>query len=242
MCGSRDLTFEHIPPESCLNSEPVQDWDWPGVMSKFRNAKKYRRALGRYSLCRNCNNSLGSSSIPEQKRFTLRAQELISRSPGHPEVEAPIDLQPRLLARQLATMAVAMGSFEYHEHSWFQQLVQTARGLRLQQGEIGFWVYLNPTKHVRLVSGPTLEMTFGNGWRPSVLCEISRYPLGYVIMWDSDATRAYARALGLTSFTWCLEPTQPPEVRRTFRLRKFAPVSFTPLEYEGFNASFRDWA
>lgn len=242
MCGSTNLTFEHIPPKSCLNSEPVQDWDWPGVMSKFRGTVKYRRALGRSSLCKSCNNNLGSRSIPEQKRFTLRAHELISRSSGHPEIEATIELQPGQLVRQLATMAVAMGSFEYHKHQWFQHLIEIAKGSRRQPGDVGFWIYLNPTSHVRLVSGPTHETTFGNGWRPTVVCEISRYPLGYVMMWDSDATKAYARALGLTPFTWCLDPNLPPVVNRQVRLRKLAPASFAPLEYEGFNAQLRDWA
>lgn len=69
ICGkTRTLTFEHIPPKSAFNNQPVKQynvfnsfgtsnkpWDFDGL--KYINAQKGK---GFYSLCRECNNNTGA--------------------------------------------------------------------------------------------------------------------------------------------------------------------------------------
>ena len=68
LCGKRTiLTFEHVPPQSVFNNQPVKQYDGNEVLKRipaFENGKiRYKnmqRGSGGYFLCESCNSYTGA--------------------------------------------------------------------------------------------------------------------------------------------------------------------------------------
>lgn len=69
------LTYEHLPPESCFNSERVKEIEFKKFIiidGKNFNGMEYlgkQKGAGEYSLCEECNNKMGKLYVDEFKKW-----------------------------------------------------------------------------------------------------------------------------------------------------------------------------
>lgn len=242
LCPSNNLTFEHIPPRSSCNDTPARDWVQDGTFANHRGLTKLRKGLGKYSLCEDCNNNIGSRYAKHFKSWTQQALELVQQSNGYEYASRNFAIRPYYIAKQLALMAVAMGHEDYKDKPWFQniQSIASNENEHVRPTEFTFWSYLVSTDHVRL-AGISTYASRGYFQNPLVYCEIARRPLGYVIFWDSAVSRIFAKSTGMVCLDRFFDIPDKIELNYKLKMRKLRPKSFAALEYEGVTSSIDHW-
>lgn len=243
LCNSSDLTFEHIPPQSSFNNTPVKDWVDDGVFRGHKSLTKMRKGMGRFSLCSICNNTIGSRYSKHFQDWSTQAYELVEQSTGYEYAKRIFRIKPFFVAKQLALMAVAMGHEDYADRDWFRNLQEIAKNEdeNILPTELTFWSYLVEDNHVRL-SGITTYATTQWLSSPLAYCEIARKPLGYLVMWNTEVARIFAKAVGMVCLDNFFSYSDKEYHTFTLKMRKLSTKSFAAFEYEGVTSNVSDWA
>lgn len=103
-----DLSFDHVPPKCMGNNQRV---DAVGYMTALStgwdqtNPRRFKKGLGFYSLCRDCNNRLGTQEDLELAKL-YQYTNLLMRLPFYPGPRS-ITLKPNQLYRGLLAHLLA---------------------------------------------------------------------------------------------------------------------------------------
>lgn len=179
LCGEYgDLTFEHIPPKRAFNN---QERVFHTLEDRLqgRGRSKFRRGLGKHSLCERCNNRTGDWYGPAYAEWARQGFEWLDYLGEGASIQIPFQIMPLNVLKQIATMLLAMtheGSIPYHE-----ELRRFA--LNKQQK------YLSPIYNIYAYltsSGPRFEggsgiFNFNTGAFDYVDAEIALPPFGYCL-------------------------------------------------------------
>jgi hypothetical protein len=180
LCGDpKDLSFEHIPPESAFNDHPL-------VLQTLhdriqgRSHRKFRIALGADTLCESCNKLTGGwygAAYAQWARQGLVWLDYLGE--GH-SFQLSFDVRPLNVLKQVLAMALAMApeaSIPYHEELRAFVLNRTQKYL---PPRYNVYAYLTGNKGIRFESGMAV-LNPRTGAMNYIDAEIAFPPFGYCI-------------------------------------------------------------
>jgi len=118
ICGRKErMSFEHIPPKSAFNKNRVYlyqgtnilgrdqlPWDMTGV-----RYSQYQSGSGFKTVCKNCNNFLGSKYVKDYKFFTEEGiKRIYDRVNDYIETSNFIKIRPLNIIKQIIAMFLAI--------------------------------------------------------------------------------------------------------------------------------------
>jgi hypothetical protein len=151
--------------------------------------------MGRYSFCGHCQNLTQRHYNRAFYDWTVQALRHSERV-GHSQESQimAVRIRPLQVLKQIATMALAVADFKAHwidDH--LRRFVQNPEERHLPLS-FEFYVYLNPERsgyelcQSRLEIGQLLMQVAGNRSQALVYAEIALPPLGYVVVYNDEAT------------------------------------------------------
>lgn len=188
LCGSHDkLSFEHVPPKSAFNDQPVREQRFENALDDPFAAARGRisqRGAGAYTLCASCNNNTGAWYSSDFATWCAQGMEVLRRSGGTPKLIYMHYVYPLRVLKQIYTMAFSMNSPTWQQnHSELVQFVLD-RERRWLNPTYRAFVYFNTEGVLRRVGNNVLLYNIAQG-RSQPVIEISSPPFGYVVTWDS---------------------------------------------------------
>lgn len=190
ICGkNRKLTFEHVPPQSAFNSNPVFFQKSVHLHDKksYLYGKKIRsnQGAGGYYLCKSCNNLTGSYYGDSYKKFAYMGMTaLTSRIWASKTITFEYALQPLNILKQTLAMFMAIDTSDQLLNLEGLSDFILDKDSNVLPENLRVFVYHTITKQVR------------NGWGMArtqkgyhYLGEITFPPFGVVYALDSVPTR-----------------------------------------------------
>ena len=190
ICGKyAKLTFEHVPPQSAFNSNPVFFQKSVHLHDKksFLYGKKIRsnQGAGGYYLCKSCNNLTGSYFGDSYKKFAyMGMMALTHRILASKDITFEYALQPLNILKQILAMFMAIDTSDQLLNLEGLADFILDKDSRALPDSLRVFVYHTITKQVR------------NGWGMARtekgfhhLGEITFPPFGVVYALDSEPTR-----------------------------------------------------
>lgn len=196
------MSFEHIPPRKAFNDQQrllktMEDHlsDRPaGFYSKFR------RGLGKHSLCETCNNNTGGWYGGAFVEWTKQGFEWFDKVGGEKMLTLPYYIKPLNVLKQVMVMAVAMSAeVSLHAHRDLRQFLLRPEQRHVPSDYRAF-VYFNMKGQLRFTSGMAILDTEGKG-SDYVMAEIALPPFGYCITRPVGDRRSLAESKGLFDIT-----------------------------------------
>ena len=192
ICGeNRELTFEHIPPRSVFNSENSKlynaidlhmsgndMWDFTGL--KY---KQHQKGVGRYTLCSQCNNDIGSWYVVEYAKFIMRLYNAVMGHSFRQDDQFVVyatDIYPLRIIKSVVAMFCSLNHDRFaslHDIRNFL-LNKEQKGIN---GEYGISMYFSLGCINKQL--PLSVIGYSNN-RTRAVSEITWYPFGYV--YDAD--------------------------------------------------------
>lgn len=190
ICGKyKKLTFEHVPPQSAFNSNPV----FFQKSVHLHDTKSYlygkrilsNQGAGGYYLCKSCNNLTGSYYGESYKRFAyIGTMALQNRVWARKHITFEYAIQPLNILKQILAMFMAIDtSDQLLNLDGLSEFILDKNSNELPD-KLRIFIYHTTTKQVR------------NGWGMArtkngihYLGEITFPPFGVVYALDSEPTR-----------------------------------------------------
>lgn len=231
LCGEwRKMTYEHVPPERAFNDRPRLFQSLQDKLRK-RNYTKYRKGIGLYSLCEQCNNTTGGNyggAFVEWAKQGLEWLELIAEN----DIETfTFTIQPLNVLKQVCTMAIAsMSIVSLKKHEDLRRFVFN-KDSQYMPYNYGIYVYLAENEKPRFASD-IVTSTFSSNSVTMVYLEIAIPPFGYcVVSQRSGISPEKIRQHRLYPIEWfwgyALNETATVELR----LPKLPVNTVFPLDY-----------
>lgn len=202
LCGGYGkLTFEHIPPKKAFNDHQqllrtMQDHlaERPGAHSRFR------KGLGKYSLCESCNNRTGAWYGSAFVEWTRQGFEWFDKVEGEKILTLPYYVRPLNVLKQVMVMAVAMSAeVSLAAHKDIRQFLLSPRQ-RYMPSDYRAFVYFNMKGQLRFTSGMAILDTEGKG-SDYVMAEVALPPFGYCVTRPVGDNQSLAESKGLFEIT-----------------------------------------
>lgn len=191
LCGQiKKLTKEHVPPRSCNNKQTIYvEVDFIEYIKSFH--PYFKKKVGRnkqggiayYSLCRECNNFLGTTYVKEFKSFYFKLRKSIAESKNSGSDEnyklTLKDIKPLSLLKQIVSMILSINSTNFSES--FNELRDFVldKNSNSLPNKFRIYVYANTSKNTRY-SPFQAYGTLSNGLT-TMSSEISFPPFGFVL-------------------------------------------------------------
>lgn len=234
ICGSDGpLTFEHIPPRRCFNEKSVLLHTIWSFMQSTSGPVKYRRGLGRESLCAGCNGWTASVYGGAYASWAQRAMGYVAVGEPVDRMLLPYTIQPLEAIKQVGSMVLAVNDWPNMRGEKFQSLRRLVRnpGMSGRPAGMRFYAYLMSRGDLRL-SPLTVRLMVAGIKAVSGSAEIAFPPLGFVALDDGPNEREVARRLGLQDVTVFFE-RRPLSLRTEWlTMTRLSPRGVTLLDYE----------
>lgn len=200
-CEIKELSFEHIPPESAFNSTPVYFQKSIHLHDKnsYLYGKKIRsnRGAGGFYLCESCNNKSGSWYGSDYAEFSkLGMYVMTNRVYANKFICAEYPIKPLNVLKQILMMFVALESSGYLiKHSSLQKFLME-RENRKMPDDLRVFAYF--TSEISLRNA--LSFSNMDGYMRK-FGEISFKPFGFHIAVDSPPIdRPYCEITNFAEF------------------------------------------
>lgn len=196
----RELTLEHLPPQSAGNNKWTHVHTMLGLSigSKFNKPPpllECRSGMARRTLCASCNGMTARYYNDAFADWTLEALQYAEKVGPENRVSLTFRIQPLNVIKQIMTMALAAGDVRYSEPlRRIRRFVLTAYERPLPP-DVGVRAYLNPLREERqksrMLYQNRMSSTVGvvdiaNGTAMTCLAEIAFPPMGYLIYFKGD--------------------------------------------------------
>ena len=206
LCGKyKRLTYEHIPPKSAFNSQPVHvvtgstllssnnrfPWDISGM--RYKNLQK---GIGRYSLCSKCNNDTGEWYGSEYARVAEGAHAAIIASARSFEIK---NFYPLRFTKQVLSMFCSV-NMDCTDKTIgpLKELVLNKQKTGLDKKKYKLCMYFTKSKMAKQ-AGISVVGNIQTGLF-TTLSEITSYPLGFSLYLDPVQGNHYM-GFDITGFT-----------------------------------------
>ncbi len=206
ICGQlKKLSFEHVPPQSAMNTEKVliasADRYWNSGPGQGRKAtgRENKRGYGKASICEKCNNDAGRWYVPAFARWCRQAIQFRENSGGKSAVYHFTTLSPLPVIKQITTMFLALHGNELAgpNKESLRRFVLNRRMSGLPPA-IRFWVYYvapGPLRDAPVCA--TINVVTG---KFTVGSEFSFPPFGYMVTLGSEPEEKH-RLTEITHFS-----------------------------------------
>ena len=205
LCGKYGrLTYEHIPPKSSFNSKPVyavsgdaliksknrEPWNLKGL--PYTNLQK---GMGKYSLCRECNNNTGAWYGNEYVRVSDAAHLAITEKAQGFGIK---DFYPLRFIKQVLSMFCSVNPLDDGRIIPLRSFVLGKELHGLDKQKYKLCMYFTKSKLAKQngisVVGNILNKEF------IALSEITSYPMGFILYFDPSESRDYV-GFDITDFS-----------------------------------------
>ena len=180
ICGTDGpLSFEHVPPHSAFNDQPVIAATLEAAMKngpgRICHGKVQQRGMGQHTLCRSCNSMTGSLYVPEFAEWCRQAMAVPVACDQSVVTIQWSNLRPLVVAKELVAMflSVLPAKFSRSPLPSFVLDMHT-RGLH---SDYRLFVYRIRSETFRWVPLATRVRDHQAIW----MSEISFPPLGYLM-------------------------------------------------------------
>tara|TARA_R110002096_G_scaffold279375_1_gene473580 strand:+ start:3257 stop:3967 length:711 start_codon:yes stop_codon:yes gene_type:complete len=190
ICGkNKKLTFEHVPPQSAFNSQPVLFQKSVHLHDKnsYLYGKKIRsnQGAGGYYLCKSCNNLTGSYYGDSYKKFAyMGMMALTNRIWASKIITFEYAIQPLNILKQILSMFMSIDTSDQLLNLKGLSVFILDKNSNELPDSLRVFIYHTATKQVR------------NGWGMArtekgthFLGEITFPPFGVVYALNSEPTR-----------------------------------------------------
>jgi hypothetical protein len=188
LCGKYGpLSFEHLPPRSAFNDQPVLlgsiDSVWDAGMDETKvKGKIQQRGAGAYTLCGWCNSFTGRNYAPAFTAWCRQGMEIMYRASGRPSLIYMNYLMPLSVLKQICTMFFSVNGPRFREKQpWLEHFVLDRESQALPD-KYRIYAYFKGAGPLRS-SGVAGWLRADSG-QMLALSEISFPPYGYVLCFD----------------------------------------------------------
>lgn len=203
LCGEhKKLSFEHIPPRSAFNDHQRVFQTIEDRLLKNRSHSKFRRGLGKVTLCESCNSNTGSWYGEAFVNWTKQGFEWFNKIGEGALINLPYNIKPLNVLKQTLVMALAMapeGSLNYHED--LRRFV-LCKKLKYCPPHYRVHVYFCKGGQPRFSSGMAIMKVGVGGGASYIEGEIALPPFGYSITTPFGSHRSLADVENLCEITW----------------------------------------
>lgn len=202
LCGVyKKLSFEHVPPQSAFNDQQRLLKTMQDALQE-RPYSRFRRGLGKNTLCERCNNLTGGWYGEAFVSWTKQGFDWFDRVKGERMISLPYYIKPLNVLKQCLVMALAMsseGSLSYHRD--LRRFVLNPRQRDLPP-DYRIHVYFTMDGQPRFASGMAITKVGEGGGASYIEAEVSLPPFGYAITSSVGNYKSLADATGLYEITW----------------------------------------
>jgi hypothetical protein len=163
ICGIyRELTFEHVPPESAFNNHRVAGKHILELINKdpdhYFDGKRYisQRGAGAYTLCKQCNNDTGAWYGDAFADLAHQSLDILKHVKGQSSLYYPFRIYPLRVIKQIITMFFSVNKDLFRlNHPDLVKFVLNKKE-RYLSPDIRILVYFTLGPHSRFIGGTSL--------------------------------------------------------------------------------------
>lgn len=201
LCGDyKKLSFEHIPPRKAFNEHQRLFRTAQDHLSG-RRYSKYRKGVGDYSLCVECNNRTGAWYGEAFVEWTRQGFEWFDKVKGEKALSLPYYIRPLNVLKQITVMALALAPETAIPKNAEARRFVLRKKERYLPPDLRAFVYYCMDGEVRFASGMAILDTTGGG-SDFVLGEVAMPPFGYCITSPMGDRKSLAEGKGLYDISW----------------------------------------
>ena len=164
ICGIyRELTFEHVPPESAFNNHRVAGKHILELINKdpdhYFDGKRYisQRGAGAYTLCKQCNNDTGAWYGDAFADLAHQSLDILKHVNGQPSFYYPFHIYPLRVIKQIITMFFSVNNHQFRRsHPDLVKFVLNKKECYLSP-DIRILVYFTLGPHARFAGGTSIS-------------------------------------------------------------------------------------
>ncbi len=198
ICGeNKELTFEHVPPETVFNKGAVRNVSLDTVIKdtmkenkfpweiNYKNGKIQQRGRGDFYLCADCNSCTGQWYVPEYSKFVHAIQGAIQQV-GNQKYESLglkiKNIRPLPIFKQIITMFCDINRGLMGDDSLKGYLLDKAsRSFNRQRYHVCTHIHAGSLERMNGI------MVQATDHGIITLSEISTYPLGFTLYIDKPS-------------------------------------------------------
>lgn len=206
-----DLTFEHIPPRSAFNATPAKPITGEGVLEDNRMPwdttglpyKNQQQGMGKYSLCKTCNNNTGSW-YGDEYRIVAQVVHNILSEPIDSKYQAFCirKIHPLRFIKQVLSMFCSINNFEDDRIEIIRKFVSDKDAVGLDKSKYKVCMYLTKSRFMKYNPLTVILRKGETRYESIALTEITAYPLGFIVYFDPTDTFHY-NGFDITHFSDC---------------------------------------
>lgn len=184
------LSFEHVPPRAAFNDKPTRMAKGKNLISQIGKddldnikTKVYQRGAGEYTLCVRCNNTTGRWYGTAYVSFAYQAASILHYTKNNPTLIYPYMIYPLRVYKQIISMFCSANGRGFAKQ--YEEITKFVlnREKKYLSPEIRVFCYYNPSGRARQ-TGISSMVSIGSDIQ--VISEISFFPLGFVMLLDSN--------------------------------------------------------
>ena len=193
ICGIHGpLSFEHVPPRSAFNSNPVYAKKFEEIVGEdylsdkeAMSGKKMQRGNGANTLCGKCNNNTGAWYGNAYLDWAWQGMRFSGFSLQTPSLYFTFQLFPLRIMKQIICMFFSVNHDQFHKVQPELQKFVLDKESRYFDSKIRIYAYYSKSQRLR-TSGIVGKVAFGgSGGGTELYSEISFPPWGYLMCIDS---------------------------------------------------------
>jgi hypothetical protein len=192
LCGTDGkLSFEHVPPQSAFNNQPVLRSTFEQVLEKENldeiQGRQQQRGVGAYTLCEKCNNDTGAWYVPAFSEWAAQAMRIVIGTRGAPSLEYPFNLFPLRVLKQVICMFFSVNGTYFHKaHPDLVRFVLNKQSNEFP-GSVRVYAFYALSNRFRSAGVTGLVKGFGGeGSKIHTFSEVTFPPFGFVLAVHSD--------------------------------------------------------
>lgn len=201
LCGVYgSLTFEHIPPRSAFNDQPLVFRTMQNLLQGHSHTK-FRKGVGTRSLCESCNNRTGAWYGEAFVNWSRQGLNWLNRLEFGDSLALPYRIRPLNVLKQIMVMVLAMGPESAVSHREELRRFVLNREHKYLPPDERVYVYFNVNGKPRFASGAAV-MNVAEGVGAYIRGEVSLPPFGYCVCNLIKNRRSMPESEGLCDITW----------------------------------------
>ena len=200
-----ELTFEHIPPRAAFNSLPAKPVSWESMVKRGEGVpwditglpyQNQQKGMGLYSLCKPCNSNTGSWYGDAYHEFSKRVAYLATHfsDPNYHSVEIQ-KMYPLQICKQVISMFCSVNPEAKMDDLREFVLDKEAVGINKERYRLCMYFTRSNVKRFNGLSA-TMDLKDNS---LSIVSEITAYPLGFLLYFNSDKQQQY-KGIDITTF------------------------------------------
>ena len=201
LCGEyKKMSFEHIPPKKAFNEkqklfQTMQD------MLEDKSHSKFRRGIGRYSLCERCNNLTGAWYGAAFVEWVQQGMDWLGKLGTETQISIPFYVKPLNVIKQILVMAMAMASEQTLDYHYELRRILLNKEERYLPPKYNVHIYFNQNGQPRFASDMVVTR-FDTGAGSYIEAEVAIPPFGYCISKPVRNMKSLANEQRLCDITW----------------------------------------